>query len=74
MERLYVIKIMNTDEAELRKWYRQRGGELHIVRWKFTDKCFETVGYIDNEFGTGYIEHHFCDTIAEFEYDSDKVY
>jgi hypothetical protein len=71
METLFVIKVINTSQAELRKWYRKKGGELYIVRRDIELDGFKTVGYIDDEGSLGYIAEYFCEIIAEFEYEDD---
>jgi hypothetical protein len=71
VENLFVIKVINTSEAELRKWYRKKGGELYIVRHDKEIGGFKTVGNIDDEGSIGHIDGYFCEVIAEFEYDDD---
>lgn len=71
METLFVIKVVNTLEAELRKWYRKKGGELYIVRRDKERNGFRTVTSIDEGYTIGNIEDYFCEVITEFEYEDD---
>ncbi len=65
---LFVIKIINTSEAELRKWYRNKDGELYICRWDKRTNTYRTVGYINDNCALGDIEKYFSQVITEFEY------
>lgn len=71
MEKLFVIKVINTSEAELRKWYRTRGGELFVVRRSTDVVGYSTVGHIDDECSIGFIEEYFCKVLTEFECEDD---
>lgn len=67
MEKLFVIKVVNTSQAELRKWYRTKGGELYIVRIDTARNGYKTVGHIDDECSIGHIEPYFCEVLTSFE-------
>lgn len=71
MEKLFVIKVVNTSQAELRKWYRKKGGELYIVRVNAEKNVYTTVGYIDDECSIGHIEPYFCKVLTSFECEDD---
>ena len=67
MERYFVIQVINTDKAELRKWYRRKEGEMYIVRKNETTGRYITQGFIDDTFSQGEIEDFFCKILVEFE-------
>ncbi|MGA4718845.1 hypothetical protein [Fictibacillus nanhaiensis] len=69
MEKLFVIKVVNTSQVELKKWYRKKGGELYIVRLNAKGNGYTTVGYIDEECSIGHIEPYFCEVLTSFEHD-----
>lgn len=71
MEKLFVIKVVNTSQAELRKWYRKKGGELYIVRLNADGNGYTTVGYIDDDCSIGNIEPNFCKVLTSFETEDD---
>lgn len=69
MEKLFVIKVVNTSQAELRKWYRKKGGELYICRLNNQRNGYTTVSHVDDECSIGHIEPYFCEVLTSFEHD-----
>lgn len=71
MDKFYVIKVVNTGKAELRKWYRKREGEMFICRLNSERNGYITEGFVDNECSLGNIEPQFCKVLATFECEDD---
>jgi hypothetical protein len=71
VEKLFVIKVINTEQAELRKWYRKKSGEMFICRLNNERTAYVTDNYIDDECGIGIIEPQFCRVLTSFECEDD---
>lgn len=71
MEKFFVIKVVNTSRAELRKWYRQREGEMFICRLNSEKNEYVTENYIDDYCSIGNIEPQFCRVLSSFECEDD---
>ena len=71
MEKFFVIKVINTSKAELKKWYRKKSGEMFICRLNNEKTAYVTDGYIDDECSIGIIEPQFCRVLTSFECEDD---
>lgn len=72
MEKFFVIKVVNTSRAELRKWYRKREGEMFICRLNSEKNAYVTENYIDgDDCSIGNIEPQFCRVLSSFECEDD---
>ncbi|WP_462405237.1 hypothetical protein [Gracilibacillus sp. Marseille-QA3620] len=71
MEQFFVIKVINTDKAELRKWYRKKEGKMYICRVNGEGTAYATEDFIDDDCSIGNIEPQFCQVLTSFECDDD---
>ncbi|AKC02629.1 hypothetical protein CPT_Stills1 [Bacillus phage Stills] len=67
MEKYYVIKVINTEYAPIRHWYRRKEGELFIVRKIHDQERYITNGFINEDCAQGEIDDFYCQIITEFE-------
>ena len=71
MDKFFVIKVVNTSQAELRKWYRKRSGEMFICTLNSEKTAYVTQNYIDDNLSVGIIEPQFCRLLTSFECEDD---
>lgn len=65
-ETLLVVQIINTDEADARYWYKNKGGDHMVVRYNEQLAKYETFNSIDNEETIGLIDHCHCQILASY--------
>ena len=72
MRKFYVIKIINTDKAEPKRWYKEKEGKMYICSLNFRGTSYYTEDYIDStNFLVGSIAPQFCQVLSTFECEDD---
>ena len=71
MEKLYVIKIVKTINADSSKWYEGKDTELYVCRVDKEREGYRTFNRFRNDEGEmvyGHIPNEFAEIVLEFEH------
>lgn len=71
-EKLYVVKIINADDASDHFWFKKKGGSLVIVREHKRSGMYITHNPINKEESYGLIPKKHAMVVTNFEYDESK--